>query len=116
MSKLDDLTAIEEATAEEAAGMPITALEDDGPKIRILGALAWVHKRRSEPELTFETFMKTHKTGDIIRYLFGDDEDADESGEVEEVGDPFPVDAGAEGERPGDAEGAVRAGDGRPAE
>jgi hypothetical protein len=130
--RLDELNALEEAEAEKVSGIPITNLEDEErAKVSLLGALAWVHRKRSEPTLKFETYMKGTRTREIANYLFGSDEEdaaaaaekaaaeAAEAGEGDDaegglavVVDPFPsgvAAVGAEGESGGavDAEGPV---------
>lgn len=109
-SKLSDLTALEESDAEQACGISILILEDrKAPKTALMGALAWVHRRREEPNLTYRDYMKSVKVRDIYGYLFGDDD-------KEESADPFPEGAGAEaGATPDEVagpEGAVPPGDG----
>ncbi|HET6285180.1 MAG TPA: hypothetical protein VFG15_00340 [Amycolatopsis sp.] len=117
MSRLSELNALEESDAEMAAGMSLLAIEDDdAPKVRLYGALAWVHKRRTEPELTYKQFMTTHRTRDIFQYLFGtDDEPADvdvvTNAETSVEVARFPEDAAGAPGGVAEAEGAVRAGD-----
>jgi hypothetical protein len=117
-TRLDSLNALEEAAAEEAAGQPLTVLDDDNaPKVRIICALAWVHKRREQPELTFQEYLKTHRFRDALPYIFDDVEadqaDGAEAAEVAPVADPFPAGAHAAAPAgPADAEGAVLSGDG----
>lgn len=115
-TRLDSLTALEEAAAEEAAKQPLTVLEDDeAPKVRIFCALAWVHKRRTQPELTFDEYLKTHRFRDAVGYVFGED-GAEESDGEDVADDPFPEGGAAEAGAPpagaADAEGAVLSGDG----
>lgn len=109
VKRIDTLNALDEALAEEVAKEPITAIEDpEAPKVRIYMALAWVAKRRDEPSLTFDDYMKTHRFRDALAYIFADPEDeADEAGAEEgAVVDPFP-----EGAAPADAAGAGAAAD-----
>lgn len=90
----DELNALEEAEAEQRAGCSILAIDRDEPVARLFAALAWVHKRRTEPKLTFEDHLKAGRTKDNIAYLFGsDDEEADEP-------DDEPDDAVSDGPHP----------------
>ena len=76
---IDSLTAAEMSIAERAAGLAVTTLEDPNfPKVDLLGALAWVHAKRSEPTLTFKAYMESH-TLDQISDALGLAED-DEAG------------------------------------
>lgn len=114
MSKLNDLNALEEAEAEEAAGVSILAAfaNESSPRTKILGALAWVHRKREEPTLTFTDYMKSVKFRDIQEYLFGDDDAEAEEDPFPESGEASPAaDAGAAA----GGEGAVLSGDGDPA-
>lgn len=74
---IESLTAAEMSIAERTAGLSIATLEDPNfPKIDILGALAWVHAKRSEPTLTFKAFMESHTLDQITEVLgLEDDED-----------------------------------------
>lgn len=117
--RIDTLTALDEAAAEKAAGEPITNIEvEEAPKVRIYCALAWVHLRRTQPGLTLDEYMKTHKMRDAVAYVFGEDgETPEETAAVE--ADPFPESGAPEAAgAPGpvdDAEGPVLSGDGDPA-
>ena len=112
MSKIDELTAFEASQAEKAAGVSIGVLEKPTePSVGILGALAWVHIKRGEPELTYEAYMKRTPASEVADYLFGEDEEAVA---VDEAG--FPAHAGGDEGSGGDGEGDVLSGDGRPAE
>lgn len=112
-SKLDDLTAFEVMQAERACGVAFEKLgdtESETPgRTALLGALAWVHKKRSEPTLTFDAYMKSVKFDEPADYLFPPEEDGEGAG--------FPVavgpDGGADGAgvEPGDGEGPVLSGD-----
>jgi len=121
MSKIDELTAFELNMAEKACDTPYEKLtEKDAPKSGLWAALAWVHRKRDEPTLTYDAYMKSVKPHEVMDYLFPDDEEA---GEVDEDGFPDPDDGpalgGDEGESSGAAgaaEGGVLPGDGRPAE
>lgn len=99
--RIDELNALEEGEAEVVAGVSITALETDEPKAKLIAALAWVHRKRTEPKLKFTEYASTHNTKDNAAYLFSteaeDAEDAaaaaaaagDDAAEVEDD-DPFP--------------------------
>lgn len=118
VKRIDTLNALEEGMAEEAAGEPLTNIEEpDAPKVRIYCALAWVVKRRTEPSLSFDEYLKTHRFRDALAYVFGDEDGSDDEGAEEAAAaDPFPEGAPAEvaagaGEAAA-AEGPVRPGDG----
>jgi len=52
---ISDLTIAEVVEIEELTQMPLDALgQDDKPKGRILQALAYITKKRDNPEFTFE--------------------------------------------------------------
>ena len=52
---LDDLTIAEICEIEELTGQPFDAMNDPTkPKGRMLQAMAFISKRRSNPEFTFE--------------------------------------------------------------
>jgi len=52
---INDLTIAEIVTVEELTGLPFDALTDpDKPKGKMLQALAFISKRRENPEYTFE--------------------------------------------------------------
>ena len=52
---INDLTIAEIVTVEELTGLPFDALTDpDKPKGRMLQALAFISKRRENPDYTFE--------------------------------------------------------------
>lgn len=118
-NRLDSLNALEEASAEEVARQAITVLQDDeAPKVRMMCALAWVHKRRTDPKLTFDAYLKTARFRDALDYLLGSDDEADDDTDSEDGdADPFPGGPGTGGAEaapagPADAEGAVLSGDG----
>lgn len=117
--RLDELNSIEEELAETVAKQPITVLEDDdAPKVRIFMALAWVHRRRTEPELSFDDYRKANRFRDAVRYIFGSDDEPEAAEGAEEAPalDPFPEggaeEVGADAGEPADAEGPVLSGDG----
>lgn len=77
---IESLTAAEMSIAERTAGLSVATLEDPNfPKIDILGALAWVHEKRSQPTLTFKAFMESHTLGQISDLLGLEDDDDSES-------------------------------------
>ena len=52
---INDLTISEIVTVEDLTGLPFDALTDpDKPKGRMLQALAFISKKRENPEFTFE--------------------------------------------------------------
>ena len=52
---INDLTIAEVVEIEDLTGMPLDALgQDDKPKGRMLQALAYISKRRDNPDFTFE--------------------------------------------------------------
>ena len=52
---INDLTISEIVTVEDLTGLPFDALTDpDKPKGRMLQALAFISKRRENPDYTFE--------------------------------------------------------------
>lgn len=121
--RLDELNALEEAEAEKVSGIPITNLEEEErPKVALLGALAWVHAKRTDPKLKYTDYMTSRRTRDIANYLFGSDEE-DAAAEAEKadgdlaaVVDPFPSEVAAVGVAEvgaveAHAEGAVLSGD-----
>lgn len=98
---IDDLTAFEVAQAERTAGMSMATLADQMvPKMPLVGALGWVLTKRGEPTLTYDAYMKRHKSHEIQEHVFGTDADD----EPAEGGDPFreATEVGA-----GDGEGRV---------
>lgn len=128
MRRIDELNALEEAEAEKLSGIPITNLEEeDRAKVALLGALALMHKRRTDPKLKYTEYMSSVRTKDIASYLFGSDEEdaaaaaesVDDQGDqgLPDVVDPFRGEAetggaGEERSDPADAESAVLSGDG----
>jgi len=92
---MDELNALEEAEAEQLSGVSIFALETDEPKAKLLAALAFIHKRRSDPKLKYGEYLKSARTKDNMTYLFTDPDevDEDESEEDQDVdvsGGPHP--------------------------
>lgn len=81
--RIDELNALEEAEAEQVAGSSILALETEQPVAKLLAALAWVHKRRTAPNLKYTDYLKSARTRENVAYLFGDDDDHDEGEAVE---------------------------------
>ena len=52
---INDLTIAEIVTVEELTGLPFDSMTDpDKPKGKMLQALAYISKRRENPEFTFE--------------------------------------------------------------
>ena len=119
--KMEELTAFEVSMAESAVGLSTELLAKPGaPKLGLMGALAWVHRKREEPTLTFDAYMKSVTSSQVYDYF--DDVD-DEAAEVDEDGfpdsEPGPVDGDAEAEPAGAAgedEGAILPEDGHSAE
>lgn len=73
---VDDLTGAEIAIAERTAGVSVDSLEDhDYPSAPIMGALAWVAKKRHEPTLAYDDFMQRYTLTEIAEILGGDDAD-----------------------------------------
>lgn len=69
-SVINQLTAGEMAIAERTAGLSIATLEDPNfPKVNILGALGWVHAKRSDQNLKFEDYMNAHTLEQITEQL-----------------------------------------------
>lgn len=76
---IQTLTAAEVSIAERKAGLAITSLEDPTlPKVDLLGALAWVHAKRSEPLLTFPAFMERSTLSTILKALGQDDDEGED--------------------------------------
>jgi len=74
MSKIDELTAGELATAESKAGLAITSLEDPNlPKLNLLVALAWQVLKREDPKAQYK--QAQDMTLPEITALLGLDED-----------------------------------------
>ena len=67
---LNDLTIGEIVTIEELTGLPFDAMTDpDKPKGKLLQAIAYISKRRDNPEFTFE------RAGDLKLNLASDEAD-----------------------------------------
>lgn len=129
--RIDELTAFEITQAERACGIAYETLAtrkepgDFTPgRTALLGALAWVHSKRSEPTLTYEEYMRRVRPEEITEYLFPDladePEDDTDAGFPEAENAPR-ADAGADPRElarvgAGGTEGPVLPGDGRPAE
>lgn len=118
---IDTLTALDEAEAEEAAGISIMALQDEnGPKARIFAALAWAARKKAGEDVgKFTTYAETARTTANLNYLFTDPDAADDDadGEDDDPAERFPegsseVGAGADAGGSADAEGPVLSGDG----
>jgi hypothetical protein len=119
--RMNELTAFEASIAERAAGLSISILSDEDrsqPRVALWGALAWVHRKRDEPTLTYEAYMSSVTPADVMDYLFPDD-DEDQAAEVDEDGfpdsdgdGPVGASAGEPAGAAGEAEGAVLSGDG----
>lgn len=108
--KIDDLTAFEVNQAEKACGIPFEMLgqsDEDGPprpgRFALMAALAWVHKKRTDPTLTYADYMKSVKHSEVTEYLFPHEPEAEE-------GDAGFPDARGAGGAP-DAEPDVAAGE-----
>lgn len=94
--RMDELNSLEEAEAEKVSGTSILAMENDQPVAKLLAALAWVHKRRTDPKLTYVEYLKSARTKDNVQYLFrNDDEDQGDEDQGDEDEEPSPaVDGG----------------------
>lgn len=75
--KIEDLTLAEIEIAERRAGLGLDALDDpERPTAGLLGALAWVAKKRGDPTLTYDDFMQATTMEQIDQIIdTGDDED-----------------------------------------
>lgn len=119
--RVDELNALEESKAEELSGVSIMALETAEPKAKLLAALAYVHRKRTAPDLKWGDYLKAEGTKANVAYLFGSEaedlEDAALDDGGEDDADPFPEGGGEDGApetggAPGDAEGSVLSRDG----
>ncbi|GAA4075776.1 hypothetical protein ACFFOS_27640 [Nocardioides kongjuensis] len=112
-ARINTLNALEQAEAEEAAGVPLHKIEEEGSlKVRLWGAIAWVITKRDEPTLSYLDYMKRATYSEILTFVLGTDNAAEEAA----ADDPFPAGAAAADEgAPADAEGPVLSGDGDPA-
>lgn len=109
-ARIRTMNALEQAEAEEAAKVPLHLIEkEEGLKIRLYGAIGWVITKRAEPDLTLTDYMKRHDYADILAFVFGSDDPAEEAA----AADPFPEGgAGADEGGAADAEGPVLPSDG----
>ena len=73
---LNDLTIGELVTIEELTGLPFDAMTDpDKPKGKLLQAIAYISKRRDNPEFTFEMAgdLKLNLASDEADFTQGDE-------------------------------------------
>jgi hypothetical protein len=73
---INDLTINEIVEIEEITGLPFDSMGDsEKPKGRMLQALAWITKRRSDPSFTFEQAgaLKISLDNDDIDPIDGDE-------------------------------------------
>ena len=73
---LNDLTIGEIVTIEELTGLPFAAMTDpDKPKGKLLQAIAYISKRRDNPEFTFEMAgdLKLNLASDEADFTQGDE-------------------------------------------
>ena len=73
---LNDLTIGEIVTIEELTGLPFDAMTDpDKPKGKHLQAIAYISKRRDNPEFTFEDAgnLKLNLASDEADFTQGDE-------------------------------------------
>ena len=73
---LNDLTIGEIVTIEELTGLPFDAMTDpDKPKGKLLQAIAYISKRRDNPEFTFEMAgdLKLNLASDEADFTQGDE-------------------------------------------
>jgi hypothetical protein len=73
---LNDLTIGEIVTIEELTGLPFDAMTDpDKPKGKLLQAIAYISKRRENPEFTFEMAgdLKLNLASDEADFTQGDE-------------------------------------------
>ena len=73
---LNDLTIGEIVTIEELTGLPFDAMTDpDKPKGKLLQAIAYISKRRDNPEFTFEDAgnLKLNLASDEADFTKGDE-------------------------------------------
>ena len=73
---LEDLTIGEIVTIEELTGLPFDAMTDaDKPKGKLLQAIAYISKRRVDPEFTFEMAgdLKLNLASDEADFTQGDE-------------------------------------------
>lgn len=91
MSTIDNLTLGEVAKVEELSGQSVNGLADDNaPKGKMLAAMAFVVKRRSEPEFTWNEALGLTMT-EANAIIAPDDEDAEaEADPTEPLNSPTP--------------------------
>ena len=73
---LNDLTIGEIVSIEELSGLPFDAMTDpDKPKGKLLQAIAYISKRRDNPEFTFEMAgdLKLNLASDEADFTQGDE-------------------------------------------
>ena len=73
---LNDLTIGEIVTIEALTGLPFDAMTDpDKPKGKLLQAIAYISKRRENPEFTFEMAgdLKLNLASDEADFTHGDE-------------------------------------------
>ena len=73
---LNDLTIGEIVSIEELTGLPFDAMTDpDKPKGKLLQAIAYISKRRDNPEFTFEDAgnLKLNLASDEADFTQGDE-------------------------------------------
>ena len=73
---LNDLTIGEIVSIEELTGLPFDAMTDpDKPKGKLLQAIAYISKRRENPEFTFEMAgdLKLNLASDEADFTQGDE-------------------------------------------
>ena len=73
---INDLTIGEIVTIEELTGLPFDAMTDpDKPKGKLLQAIAYISKRRDNPEFTFEMAgdLKLNLASDEADFTQGDE-------------------------------------------
>jgi hypothetical protein len=73
---INDLTIGEIVTIEELTGLPFDAMTDpDKPKGKLLQAIAYISKRRDNPEFTFEDAgnLKLNLASDEADFTQGDE-------------------------------------------
>lgn len=78
---ISNMTAAELAIAERAAGMSIATFDDPNmPIVPLMGALAWVVKKRETPTLSYQAFMEASTIDEIQNVLGFDEDDEDAEG------------------------------------
>lgn len=80
---IENLTAAEMSIAERTSKLSVATLEDPNfPKVDLLGALAWVNAKRTDPTLKFKDYMESHTLEQITNEL-GIEDDEEEEDEKE---------------------------------